>query len=172
MPSISTLLTALTVSSFLPTSSAKPCPPLGAVLPAPKAPYKSEDVQEAIIMLRAGLEDAASALNASGVSIGVKSLNEDKQLFSFHHTPPLLSGIGTHEVDENTIYRVGSISKMMPALAVLQIDSINLEDSVLEYIPELANGTEDSAINSTPWEDITIRSLINHLSGLATDCKR
>jgi CubicO group peptidase (beta-lactamase class C family) len=113
----------------------------------------------------------SSLFEASGVSIGVKSIHEDSQLFSFHYTPPVKTDIGTDEIDENTIYRVGSVSKMMPALAAIQVKEINLDDSILVYLPELENATSSDAVNAISWEDITVRSLANHLSGLATDCE-
>lgn len=151
----------------------KACPPLGAVLPSPEAPSRSDAVKGAIQKLTSGLEsEFTSKLNASGLSIGVKSIHEHRQLFSYHFTPPVLSGIGTKSIDENTIYRVGSLSKLFPALAALQSLSINMDDSVLKYIPELRNATGTDSTGTTPWEDVTVGSLASHLSGLATDSKR
>jgi CubicO group peptidase (beta-lactamase class C family) len=144
---------------------------LGPVLPAPLKPSSHEAVQKAIEKLTAGLDAQTSKLAASGLSIGVKSIHEDKQLFSYHFTPNVTSGIGTSKIDENTIYRVGSISKMMPAITALQNANINFDDSILKYIPELRNATNDDALKAVAWEDITVGSLANHLSGLATDCK-
>lgn len=171
MLSISTLITALAASSLtIPLANAKLCPPLGAVLPAPKAPSGSQAVKTAIEKLRASLDsDFASKLNASGISIGVKSIHEDAPLFSYHFTPPVMSGIGTKAIDDHTIYRVGSLSKLMPVLAVLQSNSINMEDSVLKYIPELKKLKSSDHINGIAWEDVTVGSLANHLSGLSTD---
>lgn len=172
MTRLYTALSAIAVSLLIPSSSAKACAPLGAVLPAPQAPSEHPLVQSAIEGLTAALEEIASGkLNTSAVSIGVKSIHEDSQLFGYHFTPPVNSGIGTEEVDENTIYRVGSVSKMMPALAVLQNENINLDDSVLVYLPELENATNSDAVNAIAWKDVTVRSLANHLGGLATDCK-
>ncbi|KAM0263965.1 hypothetical protein ACHAQJ_001000 [Trichoderma viride] len=44
-----------------------------------------------------------------------------------------------------------------------------MDDSVLKYIPELANAAVSSSEEPTPWEDITVDSLMTQLSGLATD---
>ncbi|KAI9150104.1 Beta-lactamase-like protein [Paramyrothecium foliicola] len=169
MPSISTLLAAFAASSLLISADAKICPPLGAVLPPPKSPSKSEDVQKASKMLVAGLDAIADKLNTSGISIAVKSLHEDELLFNYHHTPSALSGIGTNKIDEDTIYRVGSISKMFPTLLALQNPKIKMDDSILKYLPQLHNSTKNDLLASMIWEDVTIESLTDHLSGLATD---
>lgn len=170
MPSLSNVLTAVAVSSlFSPASAIKSCPPLGPVLPAPQAPSKHEAVQAATKGIASALDEiTGSLLNHSALSIGVKSIHEDKQLFKYHFTPPNVPELGTDKIDENTIYRVGSVSKMMPAIAALQSSAIDMDESVLKYIPELRNAT-GSGVVATHWEDITVRSLANHLSGLSTD---
>lgn len=99
----------------------------------------------------------------------VKSIHEDEPLFSYHFTPPVLSDIGTAVIDDNTIFRVGSLSKIFPALAALQSSTIHTDDSVLKYIPELKDTTGPA--ETVSWEDITVDSLMSHLSGLATDSK-
>lgn len=101
----------------------------------------------------------------------VKSIHEDESLFSYHFTPPFLSDIGTAVIDDKTIFRVGSLSKIFPALAALQSTSIHLDDSVLEYIPQLKNVAASDSGEAIPWEDVTVDSLMTHLSGLATDSK-
>lgn len=170
MPLLSNLVALAVVSvAITPAAAAKSiCPPLGPVLPAPKAPSKHATVEKSTKLLTSGLEEKASdLLNYSALSIGFKSLHEKEKLFSFHHTPPNMGDIGTEKIDENTIYRVGSMSKMMPALAALQSKKINLNDSMLEYPPEL--GSDNEGVDANIWENITVRSLANHLSGLFTD---
>jgi hypothetical protein len=121
--------------------------------------------------LAQGLDEITGAmLNTSALSIGVKSLHESKQLFSYHFTPPMVREYGTDKIDADTIYRVGSLSKMMPALAALQSSKIDMDESILKYIPELKNATGEG-LGATKWEEISIRSLANHLAGLATDRK-
>jgi CubicO group peptidase (beta-lactamase class C family) len=80
------------------------------------------------------------------------------------------SSVGTDSIDGDTIWRVGSVSKMMPALAALQRAEVDMEASVLEYLPELAEN-EGEGVNAVRWRDVTVRSLANHLAGLATDCE-
>lgn len=171
MPSLRNFVFALAASSAIGLTHAKACPPLGRVLPAPQNPSQNSAVQEAIAKLKTELDGTlSSSMKTSAISVAVKSAHEDKLLFNYHYTPPVLSGIGTSAIDEHTIYRVGSVSKMMPALSALQSSEIDMHASVLKYLPDLAK-TSDSqkSIHSIPWEDITVADLATHLSGLPRD---
>lgn len=164
--------TAVAVFPLFSSVIASSCPPLGAVLSPPQAPSQNKAVKLANQKLKSAIESSySSKLNTSGISIMVKSIHEDGPLFSYHFTPPVLSDIGTAAIDENTIFRVGSLSKIFPALAALQSNSIHTDDSVLKYIPELKNVAATGSAEAIPWEDITVDSLMTHLSGLATDSK-
>ncbi|KAL7805769.1 beta-lactamase/transpeptidase-like protein [Trichoderma gracile] len=163
-------LAALAVSPLLISIMAHTCPPLGQVLPPPTAPNDDQSLQKASEKLAGTLESQfTSNLKSSGLSIIVKSLHEDLPLFTYHYTPPNLSGIGTKNINEQTIFRVGSLSKLFPALAALQINKIRMDDSVLEYIPELENAVLTGSVESIAWDEVTIDSLMTHLSGLPTD---
>lgn len=164
--------TAVAVFPLISSAIASSCPPLGAVLPPPQAPSQNEAVKLANQKLKSTIDSSfSSKLNSSGISIMVKSIHEDEPLFSYHFTPPVLSDIGTASIDDNTIFRVGSLSKIFPALAALQSKSIHLDDSVLEYIPALKEAAASTSTETIPWEDVTVDSLMTHLSGLATDSK-
>lgn len=162
----------LLLSASPSTAKSSSCPPLGAVLPAPRSPSTHPAVRSAAEDLTSTLDGIAASLNASGISVAVKSVHEDAQLFSWHFTPPVGSGVGTDSIDGDTIWRVGSVSKMMPALAALQRAEVDMEASVVEYLPELEEENEEGeGVNAVPWRDVTVRSLANHLAGLATDCE-
>jgi CubicO group peptidase (beta-lactamase class C family) len=47
-----------------------------------------------------------------------------------------------------------------------------MNDLVIKYIPELKNAAAIAGVDSTPWEDITVDSLMTQLSGISTDSKR
>lgn len=160
---------ALAITYTVPVVCAKSCPPLGPVLPAPKAPSKSDLVNGVAEALKAQLDQMLEAsINTSGISIAMESIHEQNNIFSYHFTPPVLSGIGTAHIDEDTIYRVGSVSKLFTAVSTLQLD-IDLEASVLEFLPELGGDSDGNDIENIKWEDITVRSLMSHLSGLPTE---
>ncbi|KKP03817.1 hypothetical protein THAR02_04088 [Trichoderma harzianum] len=44
-----------------------------------------------------------------------------------------------------------------------------MDDLVLKYIPELKTAVATGSAEAIPWDDITVDSLMTHLSGLATD---
>jgi CubicO group peptidase (beta-lactamase class C family) len=61
--------------------------------------------------------------------------------------------------DENTVYKLASISKHMIAVAIMKLSEegrLKLTDKATKYFPD-APGT---------WSNITIRHLLNHSSGL------
>ncbi|KAJ4152346.1 hypothetical protein NW754_004139 [Fusarium falciforme] len=168
MPSFSKLVAAVAVGA-LSLVDAKACPPLGAVFPAPQAPGESKLVQTAATKLKAGLEERiTSKFNTSAISIGVKSIHEDDPLFTYHFTPPN-PGEGTDKVDENTVFRIASGSKLFTVLAALLNSDIDFEASVLKYLPELNETAKEDEIFSLKWEDITVGSLASHLSGIGVD---
>lgn len=168
MPSFARVLTTSTLI-FSALAAAKVCPPQGAVLPAPRAPHSSPAVKKAAEGLKATLDKRLESFQASGISIGVKSIYEDEPLFEYNLTPEIAEDIGTDKIDSDSIFRVGSLSKLVPVLGVLQLNGVNLDDSILEYIPELQGDSEDDELTATQWEDVTIRSLMSHMSGMATD---
>ncbi|EGX96507.1 beta-lactamase, putative [Cordyceps militaris CM01] len=170
IPLIHNLAIAL-VASIVGHAQAKACPPLGRVLPAPRNPSQNGAVREAIIKLTSHLDETLSSkMTTSGISIAVKSAHEGKLLFNYHHTPPVLSGIGTSAIDEYTIYRVGSVSKMIPALSALQSSEVDMHASVLKHLPALDKTSEArDSIHRIPWEDISVSDLAAHLSGLPRD---
>jgi len=62
-------------------------------------------------------------------------------------------------LNENTGFRLASVSKTFTAIAVLKLYEqglISLDDSILAYIPEF----------SATWRDITIHHLLSHQSGI------
>jgi CubicO group peptidase (beta-lactamase class C family) len=71
-------------------------------------------------------------------------------------------------VDEDTIFRVGSLTKTLTGLAVLELrdeGKLSLDAPAARYLPELAGvlyPTKDSA-------PLTLRNLLTHTSGLSRD---
>jgi CubicO group peptidase (beta-lactamase class C family) len=75
-------------------------------------------------------------------------------------------GLGSSDpVDDRTLYRIGSNTKALTALAVLRLvddGKVNLDAAVTTYIPNLA-------IGGTYLASLTIRDLLTHQSGLSDD---
>lgn len=152
------------------TASGKPCPPLGAVLPASRQPSQEPVVHEAFKAFASKFIGIVSKLNASAVSIGVQSIHEDRPIFDIHYTPPNKNETGTKEVTADTVYRAGSITKLFTVLSVLQQSTISLEDPVTKYLPELnQNQRNGSAIEAVDWDQVTVGALASHVSGIGRD---
>jgi len=68
---------------------------------------------------------------------------------------------GSDPVDADTSFRIGSITKQLTAAAVLQqveLGTVNLDDPVTAYVPELELGGQ------WPADRITVRHLLTHSS--------
>lgn len=118
----------------------------------------------------------------------MESIHEDTPgapIFDYHHTAAaeFISPDGVQEVNASTIYRIGSVSKIMPVYALQlyiarhTIGSISWDDPITKYIPELRaiaqkqkeNGFDP--VSEVQWESITLRALASQLGGLSRDCK-
>ena len=65
-------------------------------------------------------------------------------------------------VDENTIFNIGSVSKIFTVLAVLilvDMKKLHLDDKVADYLSFFS-------MKDVRYKDITVRTLLNHSSGL------
>ncbi|KAL8297746.1 hypothetical protein RB597_007227 [Gaeumannomyces tritici] len=149
------------------------CPIIGAVLPAPTKPASHAAVQNALADFRTAVEKIVGGLNRTAVSVAVKSIHEPDSLIELHHTPSTLDPRGVQKVDANSIYRLGSISKIFAALAVLKLDGVSFDDKVTKYLPELRTlGDQtkaEGAVSRVEWDEITLGALASHLGGIAAD---
>ena len=74
-------------------------------------------------------------------------------------------------LDDNTIYRVGSVTKLITAYALLVKNGmLDFHEPVLKYLPELGS-TKANEVDKTAWDDVTVGALASHLSGIMRDCK-
>ena len=151
------------------------------MLPAPVRPAADPAVRTALAALEAELTNCTAGYNGTAVSVAVQSVHEETPLLNVHYTPPLRNPNGTAEVDEHTIFRIGSLSKVFTVLGVLLAEGVRWDDPITQYLPELRDmprgeagqGPEpDDAITTVDWDDVTIGSLATHISGIGTDRKR
>ncbi|CAJ0546578.1 Ff.00g012050.m01.CDS01 [Fusarium sp. VM40] len=152
------------------------CPPYGPVLPAPRYASQHPAVKFSVDAITSILEQQAKNFNVSGISVGIQSMHEDKPLLNFHHTPPIVNPKrGAKVVNADTVYRLGSVSKVYTVLAALKLAEdgvLSMSDPITRWIPELKKGTGHSArdeLDVTHWEDITVGDAAAHLSGLGGD---
>ena len=150
------------------------CPPSGPLLPRPTTLHTSPAIRNATENLTNLFNQATSeqlqipwAVPNVSFSIAVVSLDTPDPktpLWEYHH---LATGNinGTQNVDGNSQYLIGSISKLFTDLILLKT-GLRRDDPVTKYLPELKS--EDSPVR---WENITLESLGNHLSGIPATCK-
>ncbi|KAI1102712.1 beta-lactamase/transpeptidase-like protein [Jackrogersella minutella] len=149
------------------------CPPLGPVLPAPTNPATHASVQSVIYNFTGAFQSLTAELYSTGVSFAIKSIHEASPLLELHHTPAVFNPNGTSTIDSQTVYRLGSISKIFAVLSILQQGHVKLDDPVTQYVPELfdlkGETDEVSDITTVRWSEVTLGALASHMSGIGTD---
>ncbi|KAI1451665.1 beta-lactamase/transpeptidase-like protein [Annulohypoxylon moriforme] len=171
--SLTNIFVALAVSNVALAALNGHCPPLGPVLPAPTNPSVHESVQSAMHDVTDTFYNLTAELDSTGLSIAVKSIHEASPLLDLHHTPVVLNSNGTSVIDSQTVYRLGSISKIFAVLSLLQQSQVNTDDLITKYVPELlelkGETDETSDITTVRWNEVTIGALASHMSGIGTD---
>jgi len=151
------------------------CPPYGPVFPAPKSPSTDAGVRSAIEALEKQVDDFMAPMKLSAISMAIRSIHEEAPMMVKSFTPPTTNANGTKEVDEHTIFRVGSISKAITMMAILKLPHVSLEDPVTKYLPELRDMSrrkEDAnAVPPVSWDDVTLSALAEHMAGIGQDCE-
>ncbi|KAK0728886.1 beta-lactamase [Lasiosphaeria miniovina] len=148
----------------------KPCPPLGPVLPTTQQPSRDATVADAVKALKDRFALITAGFEGSAVSIGVQSIHENNPLVDLHFTPDKKLQRGSQTVTANSVYRIGSATKLFTVLAVLQQENINLEDPVTKYLPSLlANQPRGSDIEAVKWNEVTVGALASHVAGIGRD---
>lgn len=77
-------------------------------------------------------------------------------------------------MDENSVYRIGTLSQMFTVYAFLiAAGEEHWDESVTKWVPELANASEilNDQSKYVDWNAVTLGDLAGHLSGIARDCK-
>ncbi|KAH6623277.1 beta-lactamase/transpeptidase-like protein [Chaetomium tenue] len=121
------------------------------------------------------LNQMTSTYNTTAVAIGVKSIHETDLLFEYTYTPPNKDKKGVQKVDLDTIFRLGSLTKVFPVLALLKLkdQGVSFDDPITKYVPELrtlrSQAREDNPIWAVEWDDVTLGALASHMAGIPSD---
>jgi len=168
------LFTAFNILLLIPVAHSAVCPPDGPLLPRPTSLHTSPLISSASQNLKSTLDKAVTGkltvpwlVPNISFSIAVVSLdtpNPSSPLWEYHHLATANTR-GTKHVDGDSQYLIGSISKMITDLLLLKV-GLPLDDPITKYLPELLS--PDSPIR---WDEITLGSLGDHLSGMPYDCK-
>ncbi|KAJ7588107.1 putative beta-lactamase [Mycena floridula] len=176
MPTLPQLFYLALLAFSLNAQAFQNCPILGLSFPTPRALSTSSVIQNAAANLSATIEfllQTGEALDSdSSFSIGIFSPSSSDFLFEFHHSAPSLanSTAGVKTVDADTVYRIGSVSKLVSVYTYLiELGDASWSDPVTKYIPELQNAPESDSVSSVSWADITVGDLASQLSGIGRD---
>lgn len=118
--------------------------------------------------------------NTSSVSITAMSTEDSEEIpfFNFHFTSPFLNETAgsTTNITEDSVYRIGSISKLFTVYALLlNFGREHWDNPVTDYIPELrearaAQPGMGNPVDLVDWESITLGAMASQLSGIGRDC--
>ncbi|PTD01230.1 Beta-lactamase-like protein [Fusarium culmorum] len=147
------------------------CPILGPVLPSGFDLSKFKVIQEAKSSFPAIIESllTSGTINETHTSfaINVFSTATNDSLYSYYHAAEALDDtLSTGKLDDDTIFRVGSVSKLYTAYALLAnsgFDVVNLPVTMI--LPELAGNNRSEPTEKIIWEDVTIGALLSHQAG-------
>ncbi|KAJ5972408.1 uncharacterized protein N7479_002326 [Penicillium vulpinum] len=154
------------------------CPLLGPAFPAPTAlskdPIFISKAEELTSKLNKAIEDGS--LPSISFAAQVYSSEEEESAFQFYHTddPVKFGSVGVQKVDEDTMFRIGSISKLWTMFLFMTLEGTRyFHEPISKYVPELQTKYRPKQakdkINYLQWGDVTIGELASHQAGLARD---
>jgi len=167
---------------FSTSRGATNCPLYGPIFPKPQNLSSSAPIQAAIQNLTAvfAARDADNSTggftNSYSVQVFSTSDTGTTPLFQHYHTAQNLSSLnstGVTQIDADTVYRIGSLTKIFTVYTFLaEAGDIHFNSPITDYVPELAalvKNTTANAIKRVAWENITIGELASHMAGIASD---
>jgi CubicO group peptidase (beta-lactamase class C family) len=122
--------------------------------------------------------EAAAFIANITFSLGMFSVNDAAaSTLQFHYTSPEIANApnGTHKVDENSIYRIASLTKVFTVLAgLLGLKDTDWDLPLTDIFPSLAdfaqnNPGEDNPVYMIQWDKITPSALAAQISGVTRD---
>ena len=159
------------------------CPLIGPEFPAPQRLAEHPRWKGAI----ANITSVFDYIDKSNIT-GVDKFSYSLQIFSTNPGAPVLweryrtakdlpkNTTGVTSVDGDTVYRLGSVTKVYTVLAWLaERGDAEWSQPITKYIPELrgkptaSNGNLDP-VRSVDWEDVTLGALAGQISGIGRDC--
>ena len=135
---------------------------------------------------RAAFGGAIDSLLSSGqfdnstasFSIQVFSVHSDDPIFEYYYTAAPSGngslGGGGRTVGPGTLYRIGSISKLVSVYAILsKLGDRYWAEPITKYVPELAaaDQRQTNTVDNVRWSEVTLGALASHSSGVGRDCK-
>lgn len=169
------------------TLAYKPCPLLSPVFEPPTNLSDASIFQNTLIKLKATLDNATKTgmtayglwpANNNSFSVGVFDISSPS-IFSYQYSSPVLqeSKQGVQHVTEESIYRVGSVSKLITIyLFLIEVGPTYWNHPVTDFVPELEAAARKCSALANPidcvdWADVTLGALASQMAGIARDCE-
>ncbi|KAG9233380.1 beta-lactamase/transpeptidase-like protein [Amylocarpus encephaloides] len=177
---------SILLSNLLEVASS-PTPPavFGPSFPTPSNLVNDPIMREATKDFQALIKQALSTGTSShgefdnattAFSFDFYSTADENSIFEYHHSPPLLTNVpsGVKTVDRNTIYRIGSVTKLLTVYSFLiQVGDAQFHDPITKYVPELLARsnytTRKDSVHQISWSDVTIGALASHMAGVGQE---
>ncbi len=162
------------------SSQGQNCPILGPAYPAVTDPASSSVLRQAKAASDEALTFALSSgeLDANGTSFSIRvfSPHVEEPIYEYHHTASTSNnGSSRRKVGPATLYRIGSISKLVAVYAILsKLSDRYWDEPVTKYVQELAAAAadpRDNAVDNVQWSEVTLGALASQMSGIGRDCK-
>lgn len=143
------------------SSSTPPCPRMPTIHPLPNPlPVELEKVFKEIETMLTTIVDKETSL--PGISANV--FYRDTILWKGHFGSKLFKVKYNSTPDDNTVYRIGSITKIFPVLLIYKLYEKgviqSIDDPLSKYVPDF------NIRNPFSNEDITLREIASQMSGL------
>ncbi|KAK6385452.1 hypothetical protein LTR65_009146 [Meristemomyces frigidus] len=182
--------TSVFYSLLLSSSTAfayQPCPLLGPVFQAPTGLCDATIFQDALRNLTDTLDNGTATggetrygsfpSNATSFSIGVFDATTPGGLLSYQYSSSALqSGTeGVNRVTEDSVYRLGSGSKLITIyLFLIEVGWKYWDHSITDFVPQLEVAARKclarkDAVDCVDWNDVTLGALASHMAGIPRD---
>ena len=167
---------ALLASAVAGASNLQACPLLGQSYPSPTHLASEPKFKDAVTALEAGFNKQLKTFpfNETSFSMSMFTTTDDGLLYQYHHTDALLSNssAGTRKVDADSIYRIGSNSKLLTMyLFLISNGDLHFNDPVSRFVPELLQDAPSWNSLTPNWTEITVGDLASQMGGLGRDCE-
>ncbi|KAK5051535.1 hypothetical protein LTR84_003187 [Exophiala bonariae] len=158
------------------------CSLLGPIYPMPVSLTKSPIIQDTRTSFKTLLQDVFDngttpwgdfdVANTS-ISLGVLSTQTGDFLSEYHHTgstPLIKAGLVGGKLDADTLYRTGSIGKLLTVYTILvKLGMEYWSEPVTKFVADLQDARDDGPVRSINWSEVTLESLARQISGLPRD---
>ncbi|KAL4777551.1 beta-lactamase/transpeptidase-like protein [Aspergillus nidulans var. acristatus] len=162
-----------TAPDLVPVPTYTGCPPDGPLLPRPTDLANSKYIQSAATSLSNILDSAVQGKIKAGWAVenvsfslalvspyGASAAEDNVRPFWEYHHRAEKNEQGTADIDGNTQYLIGSVSKVFSNLMLLK-SGVDLQTPVTHFLPQLRSNK-----SKVRWENITLEMLADHLAGI------